>query len=124
MDYASHNNPKKIRNLKTFGIVGGLVLVGSGATVLALNSDNISQSDIIACYILGGVGIAGGITCASLCLVKAHNMQKEMDLVGSNRILQKSLKLNNGTTLTPSVDYVSDQVHHTQTIGLGLRYNF
>lgn len=120
---SSIDYPKKIKNLRTFGIIGGVVMVGGGITALILNGGNERQSDIVICYILGGVGIVGGITCTTLCLMKAKQLENEMRLQKYS-LLRKEFKLANGTKLVSGIDLIKDRVYNKRTLGLSIHYNF
>ena len=58
MDIAAQKPQKKAKTLRILGACGGVALVGGGIAALVLNEENISSSDQVVCYILGGVGIA------------------------------------------------------------------
>lgn len=123
-DVEAQKLPKKVKKLRTIGIIGGVVLTGAGVTLLVLNGANESQSDKTVCYLLGGVGIAGGIACTTLCLSKAHQLQKQINMIGGNSIFQKAFRFSDGTILTSSIDIIKDNTNQKQTLGFGLRYNF
>lgn len=116
IDYATH---KKARKLRTIGLVGGGVFLGIGAALVIIdNAENVFS------YIAGGAGILSAIAWTSGFYIAAHNVQKQANKFQSFNIYQQEFKFKNGTSLTPSIDLMKDQSLNSQTIGLGLSYNF
>ena len=121
LDATASNLPKKMKTWRNIGIVGGAALVGIGGIVmLTAPSDVGYEGQMIAGGVIMGFGVAG----ATACLLKAHRYKKQIDMLQVSSLYQQSLKLNNGYLLSAGIDMLSDRTSDTNTLGIGLRYNF
>ena len=123
IDYADSKPFKKAKTIKNIGwIGGGLLFVGGGFMALSgFDNWEISNDALFAAGIsCMAVGLIGG----TVCIISANNIKKKAQKILQYSIYQQEFKFKNGSTLTPSIDILRDQAHNTQTLGLGLQYNF
>lgn len=121
LDNQAQKPLKKAKTLKSVGIIGGTILLGVGGFLLydfiQVGSDEpVEIIASITCF-------AGGITLGYACLRAANNIKQRYNIQNTS-LLRKDIKLKNSTTISPSLDLLRDQAHNTQTLGIGLRYNF
>ena len=120
IDYASSNPLKKAKIINTIGwIAGGALFIGGGIMLAKGIDDNASNTQIagIATMTVGAIG-------GTICLIVAHNMKKKARQIQGLSIYEKEFKFKNGTAITPSIDLLRDQACNTQSVGIGLLYNF
>lgn len=124
IDYVASNPLKKAKALKLTGLYGGgLLFLGGGLMMAGLIVEHgldPSKNLFIAGISCMSVGAIGG----TICLISAHNIKKKVNQLQEYSIYQQEFKFNNGSVLTPSIDLLRDQVLNTQTIGIGMKYNF
>lgn len=130
MDMASNNPQKKAKLLKRIGLFGGglLIIAGGILTISSIeNFDNpygratgSNPELLIPGCICMGLGAIGGGTC----LVLSHNYQKQADLINSCALIQQDVSFKDGSSLALGVDLLKDNSIKTNTLGIGLRYNF
>lgn len=121
IDYAASNPFKKAKTIKTIGLIGGGALLLGGGYMTFMGFDHWEFSTLAAVGVATmSVGLIGG----TICLITAHNIKKKARQIQGLALYEKEFKFKNGTTLTPSVDLLRDQAHNTQSVGIGLRYNF
>jgi len=122
IDYAASNPLKKAKLLKTIGwIGGGALLVGGGLiTGTGIGGGAYNEWLIIPGIATAAVGLIGG----TICLISAHNIKKKARRIQGLALYEKEFKFKNGTALNPSINLLRDQARNTQSIGIGLRYNF
>ena len=125
--YKSQNKlPSKVKKLRTIGWIGGGVLFVVGAATCGRLLDSIwGTEDDGGTATVGGIGlIVGGAAWTTTFLLLAnHQNNKEMDFQSSN-IYQYNFEFSNGSSLSLGADMLSDCKFGTNTVGLGLRYNF
>lgn len=117
IDADTRNLTKKVKTLKTIGWIGGGVICATG---VALTLMSLYDAEIVT-----GVGVTiGGVAWTSGFLIAAHTIQKQANRLQMASIYQQEFKLKNGSSFTTGVDVLKDQILNTQTIGIGLSYNF
>ena len=124
---------EKAKKLKRNGWIAGGVLTGAGALFMAIIAGaNLPPDDNGYVGDLFGVGMGcgalvmvSGITTMIVCRSKAKKLQQIAGYsVQSTPLYHQDFALRNGSSLSTGVDVLSDNRLHTQTVGLGLRYNF
>lgn len=130
LDAAINNPYKKVKTLKTIGWVGGGVLLvagglflSSGDSIFAIEEDWLMDAD--ASVVLGVIGTSAAVVWASSFLIAAHSVKKKIDSqMLYYSIYQYDMPFSNGSSLSVGTDLISNRVLGTNTLGLGLRYNF
>ncbi len=124
LDISLDNSPeyKKIKRLKTWGWIGGGVLVAGGALFLGIAAtdqytNNGAAGGGIACLLAGA-----GVT--TTCLIVAHKQKKKLDALGTSSLYRYDIPFTNGSTLSVGADMLHDRIMDKRTVGLGLSYNF
>ena len=124
LDISLDNSPeyKKIKRLKTWGWIGGGVLVAGGALFLGIAAtdqytNNGAAGGGIACLLAGA-----GVTIT--CLIVAHKQKKKLDALGTSSLYRYDIPFTNGSTLSVGADMLHDRIMDKRTVGLGLSYNF
>lgn len=124
IDKAIQDPIMKVKRLKIIGWVGGIALVGGGILTCAtaeygnwFDKENTQR-------LIGGIAIGTGVVWATVFLVAANNIQKNMNITQSMPIYQYDLNLGNSSTLSAGIDMINDLKLNNKTLGLGLRYNF
>lgn len=127
------DNIKKAKKLKIAGYtVGGTLVVGGIAMLAAgLSSkgwDDVRPDDYVLtdCLGLGAAFIPVGAAITAACLIKSNKIKKEYNKIQNFALYQQDFNFKNGSSITPSVDMLkyTDKGFNTQTIGMGLSYNF
>lgn len=117
MDYNAQKTPEKVKKLKAIGWTGGLVLIGGGLFIVAINNQDNGK--------YGACAIAAGAIWTGAFLYSAKRYQKIVDsMVLNTPIWQNEFKLKEGNSLMAGVDLLKDNLHQTNTVGLALRCNF
>lgn len=119
---------KKVKRLKTWGWIGGGVLVAGGIFLVALAAEGSTgfrnSHDQGPLYGLGAAGIALGIGVTTTCLVIANKQKKKIDALQTSAIYRYNIPFSNGSRLSVGADMLNDHIMNKKTIGLGLTYNF
>jgi len=123
IDYAASNPHKKAKLFKTIGWIGGGALLVGGVFICYAGMEP-DGADINFVSIAGIATAALGAIGGTICLISAHNIKKKARRIQGLSLYEKEFKFKNGTTLSPSVDLLRDQTRNTQSVGIGLRYNF
>lgn len=126
MDTGSKANLKKAKRLKIAGY-SGTAITGIGTILLTLGAyEVIGHPYCNKCSVAGSVLIPVGGVIAIPCLWKGYKMTREYKKVQSYALFQQDFNFKNGSSITPSIDMLkyTDKGFNTQTIGLGLSYNF
>lgn len=117
---------EKAKRLKIAGLIAGPTAILTGAIMFAAGMgawEDIYDSDGLA--IAGCIMAAGGISTMIGCLARAHKLKSQSFYsLNTMPLYQYSIAFNNGTSLFTGVDFLKDNHLHTQTLGLGIRYNF
>lgn len=113
---------KKIKRLKIAGWTVGAALTAGGIVMLCCN---IGRDRDPALIIPGTILMAGGITTTTLCLVRANKLkQQSLYSIHTTPLFQYEMALHNGTMLSTGINLINDSRLKTQTMGLGISYNF
>lgn len=117
LDAAANYNSsmKKSKILKTTGWIGGATFAACGIVFIALDDYPISL----------GIGIIGlGAAWTTGFLLAANHQKRRNQMLQSSIIYQHNFQFSNGSSLSIGADMLSDRTLGTNTVGLGLRYNF
>lgn len=116
---------KKVKRLKTWGWIGGGVLVLGGVAIIAALGEN-SFGGPESSAIGGGAGlIVLGAGLTTTCLVLAHKQKKKIDAaLQTSSLYRYDIPFSNGSTLSVGADMLHDRIMNNRTVGLGLSYNF
>ena len=119
LDYKSnHNNPyKKAKTLRTIGWIGAVPFVGMAVYCFQNSHSGTTGAGL-------GFMAVGAVWTSSFLLVANHIQRKADSMIQSSSIYQKDIPLFNGSSLSLGADLLSDRTLSSNTIGLGLRYNF
>lgn len=124
LDKSLDNSPeyKKIKRLKTWGWIGGGVLVAGGVLFLGIaatdqHTNNGAAGGGIACLLAGA-----GVT--TTCLIVAHKQKKKLDAFSTSSLYRYDIPFSNGSQLSVGADMLHDRIMDKRTVGLGLSYNF
>lgn len=121
MDAATHNTPNYKRAATITKVVGwgiGAAAVGTGIYFLAFAEGHSHYKGM-------GAGIAaGGAIWATGCLVLANYLDKKSRNIESASIYQHNFTFTENSSLSAGIDMLSDRTLGSNSIGLGLRYNF
>ena len=113
---------KKKNMLKTWGWVGGGVLVAAGAAIFYDGSEKLKKGEG---EMAGGIGIAViGASVTTTCLILAHKQKKKLDALQTSSIYRYDIPFSNGSSLSVGADMLNDRIMNKRTVGLGLSYNF
>ena len=127
---AGFQNPikSKAKKLRIAGWVIGPAVAAAGAIIVGTlwKDDYDSWYDInVPVVVCGSIMMAGGIATTTACLVRAHKLeQSSIYSVHTTPLYQQDFAFSNGTSLSTGIDMLKDNRFKSQTIGLGLRYNF
>lgn len=129
MDLAENNPYKKVKKLKTWGWIGGSVLVAAGAVLLGVGLSNRNhyyyKEDNLPELCSGIACIAAGIGVTTTCLVIAHKQKKKIDAtLQTSSLYRYGIPFSNGSQLSVGADMLHDCIMDKRTVGLGLSYNF
>ena len=127
IDRVEHVTPQKVKKLKRIGWIGGGIFLASSVTleILALVCEGTmfhytEGYDIPATSLLAG----GVIWTGSFLLAANHQKKKELNRLQSSPLYQQDLKFSNGTSLSAGIDLLTDHTHASNSLGVGLRFNF
>lgn len=122
----------KITRLKKVGWIGGgacmtagIALLITGRLMYYVHCDGATD------WRIAGPGIPlliGGAALTTGCLIKAHNIKKQMQQlqysVHSAPLYHQEFKLKNGASLATGIDFLGDNTNRHPALGIGLNYNF
>ena len=112
---------KKIKRLKTWGWIGGGVIVAGG---VILTATSISES-LTTRSLCGVAAIVAGAGVTTTCLVVAHKKKKKIDAgLQTSSLYRYDIPFSNGSTLSVGADMLHDRIMYKRTVCLGLSYNF
>ena len=116
------NHKQKAKKLRIAGWTIGTALFAGGAIVLGVG---LSYEEFDYEVPLGAIMMAGGIATTTACLVRAYKLQQNsIYSLHSAPLYHQDFAFSNGTSLSTGIDMLKDNRFKSQTIGLGLRYNF
>ena len=125
MDFANQNIYKKVKNLRTWGWISGITGIGLGALFVNLGLNADFDETMVKYCIIGGVLAVGGIATSACCFVSAHKKKKQAEMyLQSSSLYHYNYMFDNGSCLSAGIDMLSDRSIGSNTLGLGLRYNF
>ncbi len=109
---------EKAKRLKKVGLIAGPAAFLTGFILMCIPSDVTVASGM---FLL----VPGGIATTIGCLVRAHKLKSQSFYsLNTMPLYQYDFAFNNGTSLSTGVDYMKDNHLKTQTLGLGIRFNF
>ena len=123
---AESDSYRKVRTLRTIGWIGGGVLLAAGG-IIAIISTNGSDPLL---FRGGGLDIpfyatiAGSVVWTTSFLIAANHEKKKANMLQASTIYQYDFKFDNGTSLSLGADLLGDRTMGSNTLGIGLRYNF
>lgn len=121
LDLAANNPYKKVKRLKTWGWIGGGVIIAGG---VILTATSISES-LTTRSLCGVAAIVAGAGVTTTCLVVAHKKKKKIDAaLQTSSLYRYDIPFSNGSTLSVGADMLHDRIMDKRTVGLGLSYNF
>ena len=119
---AAANNPPKYKGFATaIRIAGwgiGAAAVGTGIYFLAFAEGYSHYKG------MGAAIAAGGVAWTTGCLLLSNYLDKKGKAIESASVYQHEFIFSNGSSLLLGADIISDHTLVSNTIGLGLRYNF
>ena len=128
LDYAASNPYKKVKALKKTAIIGGGILVGSGIiSIILANTGTDSKGATHPKYFYStatGLIVGGGLWYLGFNMAANHTKKKIDEKLSVSSLYQYDIPCPNGSSLSLSADMLSDRTLETNTVGLGLRYNF
>lgn len=112
---------KKAKNHKIIGWTGGILLVGVGATFIALDENRDDGA-----FVIPGIScIVGGAIWTGTCLYTAKRYIKRANsMVLNTPVWQNDFKLKEGKSLMAGIDLLKENTHQTHNLGIAFRYNF
>lgn len=118
----------KAKKFKTLGVYIGpaLMICGAAMIIIPLTCD-MYDTVRIPLYTIGSILGAGGVVTTAYGLVKYNyynRMQKAYNNISSAPLLQHDFNFGDNSSLSLGLDAMRCDLSHTQTVGLGLRYNF
>lgn len=117
MDYAASNPYKKVKTLKTIGWIGGIGLACTGLGFIIVSGKSGSG--------IGSIFIAGGTAWSAVFLLSSNHTKKKIESqIYNSSVIHYDIPYSNGSSISLGVDLLSDHSISTNTLGLGLRYNF
>lgn len=113
---------KKLKTKRILNWIGGIICGGIGSYFMGLGISNLIEGDseLLWAVGIGAVGITGGALFIKNG-IKNTNQIKNME---SNHFVLNEFKFKNDTFLNTSIDFLQNQALNTQTIGIGVQYNF
>ena len=123
LDYEASNPYKKVKRLRKIGWTGGGILCGVGVASFVLGATCGSHPKYF--NETGAILITSGVIWTSSFLLIATKYKKRVDnRLQTTNLYQQEYKFSNGASLSTGIDILSDRTLGSNTIGLGLRYNF
>ena len=125
LDAAAHNySSTKSKTFKTIGWIGGPALAVFGVVLIAADDYDFfgfNSSD----ETLLGIGFIGlGAAWTTSFLIAANHEKKKAEMLQSSVLYHYDFKLSGESSLSAGIDMISDHANKSNTLGLGLRYNF
>lgn len=121
MDMGSKVNPKKAKRLKIAGY-SGAAITGIGTILVSIGGYDGDDPELVT----GAFLMPAGAVIAIPCLWKGYKMSREYKRIQNYALYRQDFKFKNGSSIRPSIDMLkyTDKGFNTQTIGMGLSYNF
>lgn len=124
MDYERSGGDAILKKAKTMRIVGwtvGPALFGAGVVLTVVGG---IEDGYLGLLIPGIVSTLGGIATTTVCLVKANQYSKRVQMMTTAPVFQHEFNFKDGSSLCAGVDMIRDKRFRQSTFGLGLQYNF
>lgn len=121
MDYVASNPLRKARNLRLLGWIGGGACVLGGAYMIAASQDGMVHDNNLLVAGISCMAIGGGI--GTYCLISANKIKKNY-AIQNYSLFYEDYTFSNGSSLSAGIDVLSDRTIGSNTLGLGMRYNF
>ena len=120
MDYKTNGEKWKGIALITGGIIIGGGMIGAGGALAAQGDWSTSRLTAGVCLLIIGT------PCFITGLWKGGKMIREYNKIRNYALYQQEFNFKNGSSITPHIDMLQykDKGLNTQTIGMGLSYNF
>ncbi len=116
-------NYPKIKSTRLRACIGGGVLLIAGTAGLIWAMDPYGPSETLGVISIGTM--VAGATWTTVGLIKANRMKRKYEnAIYSTAILQHEFKLNNNSSLSAQLCSIKENLNHTSTIGVGVKYNF
>lgn len=118
---------KKANKYKWTGIIGGgAIVLGSAIVgiVIDKNSSRHSSGFFSHWYAPTLIGVGAGAIFSGVYLWKSHQLKKKAEEIRRYSLFENKFNFNNGTSLSAGLDLIKDNQFKTNTVGIGLRYNF
>ena len=113
---------KKVRTKQAIGWIGGTVIALGGVALFV--AGQVEGSHGGGKMVGGGVCFAGSIVWTTYFLMSAHKLKQQYNSLQSLSLYQRNISISNSSSLSLGADLLSDHSQCSNTIGLGLRYNF
>lgn len=115
---------KKANTYKWIGIIGGGTLIAGGVIAgVIIGDNNLNGSDFTG-WGLGGCIAGAGAVVGGAFLIRSHQLKKKAEEISRYSLFENEFKFNGGSSLSAGIDLIKDNQFKTNTVGLGLRYNF
>lgn len=131
IDRARTNSKYVPQSAKTLTIIGwtvGPTLVLAGGSLIlsgALHGGFEKWNEGGPQQSYAGIALVGaGIATTTGCLIRAHQIKKEANMMACYPLLQKEFNLGNNSSLSAGLDIIHNNQNYTFTPGLGLQFNF
>lgn len=115
---------KKANTYKWIGIIGGGTIIVGGVVAAILVKDNFRLTHGYTGAALFGTIAGMGAVAGGIFLWKSHQIKKKAEQINHYSLFENEFKFNGGTSLSAGIDVIKDNQFNTNTVGLGLRYNF
>lgn len=125
----------KVKRLKIVGYTVGGTIVAGGILMTSLGLSYGQYEDEDGPYnewespgllVAGIAAIPVGAAFTAACLIKSNKIKQEYNKIQNFALYQQDFNFKNESNITPSIDMLkyTDKGFNTQTIGMGLSYNF
>ncbi len=118
---------KKANTYKWIGIIGGGTLIVGGLITGLIGGSDQEKMDLGEDYTgwrLGGCIAGVGAVVGGAFLLRSHQLYKKAGEINKYSLFENEFKFNGGSSLSAGIDLIKDKQFKTNTLGIGLRYNF
>lgn len=118
---------KKANTYKWIGIIGGGSLIVGGLITGIIGGSDKDKMDLgedFTGWGLGGCIAGAGAVVGGAFLIRSHQLKKKAEEISRYSLFENEFKFNGGSSLSAGIDLIKDNQFKTNTVGLGLRYNF
>ncbi len=118
LEAASHKSTQTAKTLRWIGGIGGISLLGAGILLFATGEGQHTTESAAVLF--------SSLPWSAVFFTTAYYIDKKAEKKGilGSTIYHYDLNFSNGSTLSLGADLLSDRTQGSNTIGLGLRYNF